>query len=199
MVRQGTRGRFRRAMVKRRCRSTGVLCALIIPTLSCAGSGSEEQPTEDLPGPAAGTVHEYAYLEKEVQRLLAFLRAHGPLPEDVLADSVTLYVAPEGGGEVRKVADRDLRSRAEWRVGSYSLVPPSGFEHSRVTPGLHSYCEAVTLDTRYPELAQYPHVGVRLARDEAASCMQTWNVTFVFDEDADAPRLIAVVYDQWEW
>ena len=49
-----------------------------------------------------------------------------------------------------------------------------------------------------PELAHYPHVGVRLGRDEAARCLQTWNVTFVFNEDAAAPRLTAVVYDQWE-
>ena len=186
-------------MLKRLSCSSALLCALSIATSGCAGSESQPQQNEDPPGSAAGTVHEYAYLDDEVQHLLAFLRGDEPLREDALADSVTLHIAPEGGGGMRKLAGRELRSPAAWRVGSHSLVPPAGLDDIRVTPGLHSNCQPVALATRYPELAHFPHVGVRLARDEAASCLQTWNVTFVFNEDAVAPRLTAAVYDQWEW
>jgi hypothetical protein len=31
------------------------------------------------------------------------------------------------------------------------------------------------------------------------SCLQVWNVTFVFDPKARPPRLVAAVYDQFEW
>lgn len=180
-------------------RTRTLLCALAIAMSGCAGSEPEPQQDGDPPGPAEGTVHEYAYLEDEVRHLLEFLRGDAPLREDALADSVTLYVAPEGGGEMLAVAGGELLRPAAWRVGSHSLVPPAGLGDTRLTPGLHSRCQAAPLETTFPDLADYPHVGVRLARDEAASCLQTWNATFVFDEDALAPRLIAVVYDQWEW
>ena len=185
-------------MKNRLAPATRLLCAAIIAT-SCTGSEPEAQPDSDVPGPAGGTVHEFAYLEDDVQHLLEFLRGNEALREALLADSVTLYVAPEGGGAERKVAAAELRDPAAWRVGPHSLVPPAGLTDLRVTPGLHSHCEAVPLDTRFPELARHPHVGVRLASDAAASCLQTWNVTFVFSDDAVAPRLTGVAYDQWEW
>ena len=31
------------------------------------------------------------------------------------------------------------------------------------------------------------------------SCLQTRNLTLVFDPDEKPPTLIAAVYDQWEW
>jgi hypothetical protein len=31
------------------------------------------------------------------------------------------------------------------------------------------------------------------------SCLQTRNVTFVFDPNKKPPTLVAAVYDQWEW
>jgi hypothetical protein len=40
---------------------------------------------------------------------------------------------------------------------------------------------------------------VRLQPDGAQSCLQSWNATFVFDTAGGSPRLIGVIYDQWEW
>jgi hypothetical protein len=56
------------------------------------------------------------------------------------------------------------------------------------------------LSSLYPELATLPHVGTMLTRAKAnESCLQTWNLTLVFDSGATPPTLVAVVYDQWEW
>jgi hypothetical protein len=168
-------------------------------TSTCGGPGEEPRDDAPLPGPAGETVHEYAYLEDEVEHLLAFLRGEAPLRLEVLADSVTLRVAPEGGGDTVAVARDELRSPSAWRVGSYSLLPPEAYGHRTITPGLHWNCRAVGLETLYPELARLPHVGTRLAPGDDAGCLQTWNMTFVFDQDAETPRLTGVVYDQWEW
>ncbi|HUE84440.1 MAG TPA: hypothetical protein VMO26_00015 [Vicinamibacterales bacterium] len=176
-----------------------LLVGLITATAGCAGPDSDPQQGEDLPSPAGGSTHEYAYLEDEVQHLLEFLRGTAPLREGLLADTVALYIAPDGGGEKVSMAASVLGSPSAWRVASYSLTPPEDYGHATITPGLHFNCQPVNLETLYPELARFPHVGVRLAIDEGATCLQTWNLTFVFNEDAEAPRLTAVVYDQWEW
>ena len=173
--------------------------------LSCSGPGPEPEPEAPpqetaAPGATGGTVHEFAYLVPPVERLIGFLRGEGDLPDDVLADSVTLYVAPEGGGARVTRSAGELADRAGWRVDGHDLIPPSGHTSSTLSPGLHWNCQPMGLDTRYPELAALPHVGVKLAPGEGAvSCLQTWNATLVFDRDAATPRLTAVVYDQWEW
>lgn len=168
--------------------------------LACGGQDPAPEPQSDaLPDSAMGSAHEYAYLEDEVRHLVEFLRGNAQLRSTALADTVTFYIAPEGGGEQRSVSAGELQTVAAWRLGPYSLVPAAGLSDLRMTPGLHSNCFAMPLETRFPELARDPHVGVRLARPEAESCLQTWNATFVFNDDAEAPRLTAVVYDQWEW
>lgn len=161
---------------------------------------AERPAGEVLPDAAGGaTVHEYAHLEDEVDHLLEFLGGDAPLRHGLLADSVTLYIAPEGGGETRTMAAAALRSPSAWRVASHRFAPPDGYGHRIMTPGLHWNCQPAELATLYPDLAARAHVGVRLAPDESAGCLQTWNATFVFDSNAQAPRLTAVVYDQWEW
>lgn len=183
-------------------RIEGSVAVRLCATIALAACSTGDPPAE-LPGAgsgaAGGTVHAFAYLEDEVDRLLAFLQGEGPFPEALLADSVVLRLAPEGGGDAAAFAREELGSPDAWRIEHHSLQPPQGYRHRTITPGLHTNCRAVELESRFPELARFPHVGVRLARSEAADCLQTWNVTFVFDEDARAPRLTAVVYDQWEW
>ena len=59
-------------------------------------------------------------------------------------------------------------------------------------------CREQPLERKFPRLARFPHVGTMLEPERARSCLQTWNMTFVFDT-SEGPRLIAAVYDQWEW
>lgn len=81
----------------------------------------------------------------------------------------------------------------------YSFVPGAHLTERTLRVGRHFNCQEQPLATRAPELAAHPHVGVRLQPPAANSCLETWNATFVFDTAAGAPRLVAVLYDQWEW
>jgi hypothetical protein len=65
--------------------------------------------------------------------------------------------------------------------------------------GRHFNCLEYPLSSRYPELARLPHVGARLEPADAGSCLQSWNLTFVYDAGPRPPVLVAVVRDQWEW
>jgi len=64
--------------------------------------------------------------------------------------------------------------------------------------GRHFNCNEQSLATKFPRLAQFPHVGTVLEPANRTSCLQTWNMTFVFDTSS-RPRILAAVYDQWEW
>jgi hypothetical protein len=33
----------------------------------------------------------------------------------------------------------------------------------------------------------------------STSCLQTWNLTLVFEPGSDPPLLVVAVSDQWEW
>jgi hypothetical protein len=55
------------------------------------------------------------------------------------------------------------------------------------------------LASRAPTLADLPHVGAKLDAGAGSTCLSTWNATFVFEQGVSPPRLVAVVYDQWEW
>ncbi|MDQ3949030.1 MAG: hypothetical protein M3282_01660, partial [Gemmatimonadota bacterium] len=87
------------------------------------------------------------------------------------------------------------------RAGSERASPLERRDYSRLTTrvGRHLNCAEYPLSSRFPELARLPHVGTKLDPGEGSSCLQTRNVTFVFDPDAKPPTLVAVVYDQWEW
>lgn len=137
-------------------------------------------------------------LRDEAAQIVEFLRG-GALAGELLADSVTLYIAEEGGGERRTVSKQELESRASWRVGRYSFAPPGQLTELTLHPGRHVHCHEASLDSRFPGLGNVPHVGVRLTLPGGGSCLQTWNVTLLFSDDRDGPLLVGVAYDQWEW
>lgn len=137
-------------------------------------------------------------------RIVAFLRGAAPFNELDMADTVVFRLPPDAGGARRGFARAMLDSPSNWRIPAeadreYSLVPPPGLTESSFRPGTHLNCLERPLATVAPDLARMPHVGVQLRPPEAASCLQSWTATFVFAPETDPPRLIAVVYDQWEW
>ncbi|HYD50991.1 MAG TPA: hypothetical protein VEA99_00135 [Gemmatimonadaceae bacterium] len=154
------------------------------------------------PGPATGAPTPVA-LDSAAHDVVAFLRGQAPFERLRLADTVELRVAPEGG-DARIALSRDaLRDRARWVVGrggaQHVLLPPTGLPRLTTKVGAHFACREQRLASRAPDLASLPHVGVRLTPDTTASCLQSWNLTLVFAPDEPAPRLVAAVYDQWEW
>jgi hypothetical protein len=142
-------------------------------------------------------------LERATRNLVGFLRGELPFDSRALADTVELRIAPEGGGAVSRVSRDSLRERSAWTVAGparrFQLVPPATFSTVSTKVGRHFNCQEQDLATRAPDLASRPHVGVRLQPEGAQSCLQSWNATFVFDTAGGSPRLIAVLYDQWEW
>lgn len=172
-----------------------------------AGASCRRAPGEDTPAtsarPSATATAEPRELEAAARGIVAFLRGEAPLAGVALADSVALYVSPEGGGG-RTVIARPALARPEGWVArsagrSYTLVPPPGLTKLTTRVGRHLDCREHPLSSRFPELARLPHVGTMLQSADAGSCLRTWNVTFVFDSAARPPRLVAAVYDQWEW
>ncbi|MFL5598775.1 MAG: hypothetical protein ACJ78I_00075 [Gemmatimonadaceae bacterium] len=143
-----------------------------------------------------------ARLDSAARRVADFLRGKAGFEQIELADSVTLYVAPEGGGGHATLSKGQLRQRSGWRVRSqnhvFSLVPPAGATKLTTKVGRHLNCGEQSLAAKFPGLARLPHVGTTLTPENVQSCLQTWNVTFVFDTSAH-PRLVAVAYDQFEW
>jgi len=141
-------------------------------------------------------------LDSAAKEIVAFLQGKRPFDRIALADTVVLYISPEGGGNHAAVARENLRTPASWSVQSdgrrYSFVPPS-WTRMTTRPGRHFNCAEYSLATRFMDLAMRPHVGVKLEPDRPASCLESWNSTFVFDTAGGRPELIAAVYDQWEW
>jgi hypothetical protein len=144
-----------------------------------------------------------ARLEREASEVARFLAGYGRFDHLQLADSVDLYVAPEGGGGQQRFAREQLSDRAAWRVQSgrfnQSFVPRG--MPTRLVPavGKYMHCTPSELKTRFPQLASYPHVGIKLEPPNAKSCLESWNATFIFDTTDGRTRLIAAIYDQWEW
>src|SRR5690606_15071826 len=106
---------------------------------------------------------------------------------------------PEGGGESRRAERQALLDRAGWHVGERSFLPFAEPARLSTMPGQHVNCRVYPLDSRSPVLARLPHVGASLQREPAGSCLQTWNMTFIFGASPGHPVLVAVLYDQWEW
>jgi hypothetical protein len=145
--------------------------------------------------------HRPAELDAAARRIIGFLRGEVGFDRIRLADTVTFYVAPEGGGTRVTLAREQLRDRSNWRVRGllmYSLVPPKGAAELTTRVGRHVNCREYPLSWIYKDLAQFPHVGTMLiyGRD---SCLQTRSLTLVFDPNEKPPTLIAAVYDQFEW
>jgi hypothetical protein len=152
-------------------------------------------------------VHRASELVDAATAVVAFLRGDVDFDRIRLADTVTLYLSPEGGGTRRAVPREMLRDRSTWMVRSrdlpqargmaYSFVPSKGNAELTTRVGRHLKCFDYPLSSMYAELAQFPHVGTMLAY--GTSCLQTENLTLVFDAIEKPPTLVAAVYDQWEW
>ena len=167
---------------------------------------SARTPDSSVPAAPAGVGSASASdarLESAARQVVGFLRAEVPFVSLALSDTVELRVAPEGGGAVRRLSKDALRDRAAWTVGAsrqrISFVPPGNYSIDSTLVGRHFNCQAQDLATRAPDLESRPHVGVRLQPPGAASCLQSWNATFVFDTTGGIPRLVAALYDQFEW
>ena len=131
-----------------------------------------------------------------------FISGHGRFDQLHLADSVDLYIAPDGGGGHARVARDVLRDPKAWKVEGTperSFVPRG--LRTRVVTDVGSYmnCRPSPLGNRFPQLARLAVVGVRLEPPRLKSCLETWNATFFFDTAGGARTLKAAVYDQWEW
>ncbi|HEX2188313.1 MAG TPA: hypothetical protein VHG51_05410 [Longimicrobiaceae bacterium] len=167
---------------------------------ACAGGG----PGSPAPGARQETPRPDE-LARAAEDVVGFLRGQVAFDRIRLADTVVLYVAPEGGGARAALPRERLRDPAGWTVRSggsgtaYSFAPPAGATELTTRPGRHLNCMEHPLASRFAELARLPHVGTRLQPPGAASCLQSWNLTLVFDPDLRPPTLVAVVHDRWEW
>lgn len=168
------------------------VCALpFLAAAACATAGDE--PGEESTSLAAAA-----------EEVVGFLRGDVPFERLRLADTVTLRLAPEGGGASRALPGAALRDLSSWtiRAGSgqtYSLVPFNGPAELTLREGRHLNCMEGSLASVAPELESLPHVGTMLRPPGATSCLQSWNLTLVFEPGSDPPSLLAAVYDQWEW
>ncbi len=102
-------------------------------------------------------------------------------------------------------ADPDPEGAARSRVGVV-------FDPSRVKPGDSIAGLVVERIDASPTVVDSTLVGSIAFRGEMelaghtvrhpeadASCLESWNATFIFDASEQTPRLAAAVYDQWEW
>jgi catechol 2,3-dioxygenase-like lactoylglutathione lyase family enzyme len=172
---------------------------------SCTGTARQEMEAVQPPS-ADSTTHRAdgtAELESAARDAIAFLRGELGFDRVHLADTVVLYLSPEGGGARTRFTREQLRDPASWKVVSgghaYSFVPPPRLTKLTTRAGRHFNCGEYPLASRYPELARLPHAGVKLEPEAPESCLQAWNVTFVYDPATRPLRLVAAVYDQWEW
>lgn len=170
---------------------------LLVAFLFAACGGQEGDP-----GAVPSTPAEARELDAAGRTVVRFLQGTAPSDSVALADSVTLHVAPEGGGGTAVYARDELRNPANWTVvsrgRSYVLVPPPGSATLTTKTNRHFNCMESDLASRNAELARLPHVGTRLQSGQATSCLGSWNLTLVFDS-MERPRLVAALYDQWEW
>lgn len=180
---------------------------IALPMKIEGGSGGPLRAVAIVPnggGASTGDALQEDRFVAAARTVIDFLRGDADGRALALADTVTFHLAPEGGGGTRKVAASELRDRAEWRIRGdwgqmYPLVPPAGLSRLTTRFGSHLKCFEYPLARDFPELARLPHVGTRLEPEHMTSCLQTWNLTLVFQADTLPATLTAVVYDQWEW
>lgn len=171
------------------------LLGLLVAAVSLYACSAERPEQDDV---------RTSELTRAAEDIVGFLRGVVPFERIRVADTVVLYLAPEGGGSPARVARDRLEEPASWAVAglgghSYPFVPPLDLTRLTTRVGTHFNCLEYPLETRVPQLADMPHVGTRLAPEEGGGCLQTWNLTLVFDPAESPPRLVAAVYDQWEW
>ena len=144
-------------------------------------------------------------LEGTAREIVGFLRGDIDFEKvkRLLADTVVLYLTPEGGRTAAELVGEERREPSRWVLvsnrGTYSFVPPRRLTRLTVKEGRHFNCREYSLGSRFPELATASHVGVKLEPDKLTSCLEVWNATFIFDWSTGHPRVVAAVYDQWEW
>ena len=150
-------------------------------------------------------VHRPSELVEAATAVVQFLRGEVDFDRIQLADTVTLYLGREEGGTRRKVAREMLRKPSSWKVRSpglrftYTFAPPKRPAVLTTRVGHHLVCGRQTpLPSSSEELTQLPHVGTML-RYGTVSCLQSWNLSLVFDPKQKPPTVIAAVYDQYEW
>lgn len=152
---------------------------------------------------AAAPTPQDSALRSAAEDIVAFLRGTAVYETLSLADTVELVLPTEGGGTRHRISRDVLREPHAWTVQAhgqeYSFVPAANLTEMAVALNRHFNCHEGALAGRAPEFAGAPHVGVRLAPPRADSCLQGWNVTFVFDTTSGRPELTAAIYDQWEW
>lgn len=135
--------------------------------------------------------------------VVGFLRGELPFGELEIAPEVALQLASGGGGTRLEVKGDSLRKLENWHVFSeatgidYSFLPPENSANLVTREGKHLNCFEYDLSSRADGVAHLPHVGTMLSSGD--SCLQSWNVTFLFDPEEEKPTLVGAVYDQWEW
>lgn len=193
--------------------ATFIACAAEAPPATHADPGQDASPAAESPASVADTASRMDERElTEAERKLVaaaadvmrFLRGEASADVLLASDTVILRLSPEGGG-ARAALPRELqRDRMNWSVATgtgerQSLVPPPSLTELTLKPGVHFNCMEYDLATRAADLAARPHVGARLLPDDHTSCLQSWNLTLVFDTAGGSPTLIGAIYDQWEW
>ena len=174
--------------------------AAMVLTASCGDASSRADSVAQAP---PSNAPDTADMTLAARAIAAFLNGQAPLDTQLLADSITLYVAPEGGGQSARVPRNALHDRTGWSVrgtrGPISFTPDIGLTKLTTEVGRHFKCFPADLTTSAPRLAGLPHVGIKMEPVPASSCLNAWNLTVVFDSASRKPRMVAAFYDQWEW
>lgn len=191
-----------------------VVTVSLLPVASCrrdqaraperTASSTQARAATSPASSGAFITHRPVELDSAAKQIIGFLRGEVGFDRIRVADTVTFYVSPEGGGSRAEIARAQLRDPSNWKVRGLggalrSLVPPDGMTKLTTRVGRHLNCFEYTLSSRYVEFAHLPHVGTKLEPVNASSCLQSRNLTLVFDPHERRPTLIAAVYDQWEW
>ena len=171
-----------------------LVCLLLI---GCSGDATR------VAVPAASPSDERSALTSAAADVVTFLQGDLAFEELEVAPVVSLHLVLDG---TRADVPRDeLRSLGRWQVRSqtsgadYSFVPPEDATGLELREGRHFNCLEYDLASRPGNLGDLPHVGATMTSGDPTSCLNSWNVTFLFDSAAESPRLVGAVYDQWEW
>jgi hypothetical protein len=183
---------------------TQVVPAEPAPAGSDVAAGDTAAPDMAVRDTAARLSDRERELIAAAERVIGFLRGAVPFDDIDVADTVSFHLpAAAGGGRTVLPAD-SLRDRERWHVRTdhgqvHSLVPPRSLDVLTMRVGRHLRCFEYDLAASFPELPGRPHVGTMLRPRQYDSCLQTWNLTLIFDQRQPRPRLIGAAYDQWEW
>jgi hypothetical protein len=175
---------------------------LALISLACSSPAPEARSTTANADSSSQDVASAATIRNAAETIASFLYGDAEPDAISLADSVDLFIAPEGGGGHARRSRTELLVRDNWHVRSgnsvYSFVPGGKYAKMTSFVGEHVNCVPAELRAKLPELSARPHVGVLLSNPGQA-CLASWNATFVFDTSRAKPALIAALYDQWEW